>query len=322
MSKYRILLLVLIFLIAPKIGRYGAVAVAAMNGLWCSYLLPETDRSVRIAAERLESLHERTGAPQPGEWRYSQIEPVQTFAQFVLSAPTRMTAERNRFYIQPIGHFSEGERKIVDLTAEFLGLSFCCEVEVLPDVDENVVAAEAIRIHPHTLQTQFLAPWIHDVYLKPRLPDDAAVSLALTATDLWPGEDWNFVFGQANLKNRVGVWSMARFGDPDVDDGAFLTCLRRTLKVATHETCHMFSMHHCQHYKCNMAAGNNLEECDQYPLYLCPDCVAKLHWSLRPDISQRFVNLARFCRRNSLADEATYYTIAAEQMSHVPVQAE
>ena len=105
MWKYRILLLALIFPFASQIGRHGAVAVAAMNGLWCSYLIPEADRGVRAVAERLESLHERTGAPQPGEWRYSQIEPVQTFAQFVLSTPIRITVERDRFYTQAIEYF-------------------------------------------------------------------------------------------------------------------------------------------------------------------------------------------------------------------------
>ena len=43
--------------------------------------------------------------------------------------------------------------------------------------------------------------------------------LAITAFDLWPGPGWNFVFGQASLTERVGVWSMARNGDPDDESG-------------------------------------------------------------------------------------------------------
>mgnify|MGYP000107882883 CR=1 FL=1 len=36
---------------------------------------------------------------------------------------------------------------------------------------------------------------------------------AVTMTDLYPSEDWNFVFGQASLRNRVGAYSFARY-DP------------------------------------------------------------------------------------------------------------
>jgi HSP20 family molecular chaperone IbpA len=50
--------------------------------------------------------------------------------------------------------------------------------------------------------------------LEPDRPEDALAYLALTASDLWPGEGWNFVFGQANLRRRVGVWSLYRNGDP------------------------------------------------------------------------------------------------------------
>ena len=38
--------------------------------------------------------------------------------------------------------------------------------------------------------------------------------ISFTSTDLWPGEDWNFVFGQASFEKPVGVWSLHRLGDP------------------------------------------------------------------------------------------------------------
>jgi hypothetical protein len=37
---------------------------------------------------------------------------------------------------------------------------------------------------------------LHDV-LEPERPADALAYLALTASDLWPGPGWNFVFGEA-----------------------------------------------------------------------------------------------------------------------------
>ncbi len=70
-----------------------------------------------------------------------------------------------------------------------------------------------------------------DKVLRRRLPDDACVFLALTASDLWPGAGWNFVFGQALLRERVGVWSIYRNGDPTESDDAYRLCLRRTIKL-------------------------------------------------------------------------------------------
>jgi archaemetzincin len=52
---------------------------------------------------------------------------------------------------------------------------------------------------------------LHEI-LEPERPADALAYLALTATDLWPGRGWNFVFGEANLRERVGVWSIYRNG--------------------------------------------------------------------------------------------------------------
>ena len=55
----------------------------------------------------------------------------------------------------------------------------------------------------------------------PRRPEDAVAVLGLTTSDLWPGEGWNFVFGQASLRDRIGVWSLYRFGDPERSDADY-----------------------------------------------------------------------------------------------------
>jgi len=54
---------------------------------------------------------------------------------------------------------------------------------------------------------QVLAGYVLDSVLKPRLPGDAAACIAVTASDLWPGEGWNFVSGEASLQDRVAVKS-------------------------------------------------------------------------------------------------------------------
>jgi archaemetzincin len=63
--------------------------------------------------------------------------------------------------------------------------------------------------------------------------------------DLYPDPHWNFVFGQASLQDRVGVFSFARY-DPFFYGESHSSqyqelLLRRSAKVLVHETAHMFS---------------------------------------------------------------------------------
>ena len=139
------------------------------------------------------------------------------------------------------------------------------------------------------------------------LPADAAAYIAFTASDLWPGAGWNFVFGQASLRERVGVWSIHRNGDPAESEASFRLCLLRTMKTAVHETGHIFSMRHCTAYECCMCGSNHRAESDRRPVLLCPECMAKVCWATRTDPIARYEKLAEFCRTHGLADAAEGY---------------
>ena len=112
---------------------------------------------------------------------------------------------------------------------------------------------------------------------------------------------------QGVISERVGVWSIARNGDPHGGDAEFRLCLLRTLKIASHETGHMFSMQHCTLYECNMCGSNNREEVDRHPLWLCPHCLAKLCHATGADPIQRFKDLAAFSKRVGLNAEQEFY---------------
>lgn len=251
--------------------------------------------------EKLRPLHVRLGPPKPGEWLAKHKEAGQTFAEYMAAKPVTPRGVRRVIYVQPVGTFNKTQRKIVDLTAEFLSLYYNRPVKMKQDLSLDLIPASARR--DNQLLTSFI---LHDV-LSPRLPEDAAAYLALTANDLWPGEGWNFVFGQASLSERVGVWSLARYGDPDASEEAYQLCLLRTLKVAAHETGHMFSIQHCTAYECCMCGSNSLHEGDLQPLALCPECVAKVCWGCEADPLERYRKLAEFCRREKLTPEAVFY---------------
>jgi len=267
--------------------------------------------AIRAAMEKLRPLAAKLGEPAPSDWLAHHHEPGQTFAQYIASRPTGPTKTRRTIYVQPLGDFTQPQRKIITLAADFMGRYFALPVKVEKDLPLSLIPARARRAHPSWGVKQVLTTYVLDEVLKPRLPKDAVAFIAFTTSDLWPGEGWNFVFGQASLRERVGVWSIARNGDPETQ---FRLCLLRTLKTATHETGHMLGMHHCTAYECNMCGSNSRAESDRRPLACCPECVAKLWWITGADPLARYRRLAEFCKEHGLAAERAFYEKAIKAL--------
>lgn len=270
------------------------------------------DDSARVAQletviRKLRPIHKKLGPPRPGDWLDVHDESGETFRAYIRSDPPRPARERRVIYLQPLGDFKKTQRKIVSLTAEFVRHYFGLEVKTNDVLALSEIPARAMRRHPSDGMEQILTTYVLDHLLDPRLPDDAAAYVALTASDLWPGEGWNFVFGEASITQRVGVWSIYRHGDPDKNEAGFRLCLLRTLKTATHEIAHMFSLLHCTAYECNMCGSNSLEESDRGPLALCPECLAKVCWATGCDPVKRYRALAAFCNKHGLSAETAFY---------------
>ena len=275
----------------------------------------ERQRLARIQKliETLEPLHQKMPPVKRGDWLEAHPEKGQNFQEYKRSNPIALSSTRNVLYVLPLGDFNDSQQKIVELSSEFLGIYFGCRVQTLKTLSiDDVIPEDARRIHPTWQVPQIKSTFVLEKLLPPLVPNDAVALICFTTSDLYPSDDWNFVFGQATYRTRVGVWSMYRNGDPDTE---FDLCLKRTLRTATHETGHMFSMPHCIAYQCNMCGSNSLQEADRWPLHLCPECVAKVIWSTRCDPAIRFKKLRDFCRENSLNEEANYYSKALNAMA-------
>lgn len=266
-----------------------------------------TTARLKLGIEQLRPLHQKIHPPGPMDWLAHHKEHGQTFDQYVQSRPVTPQGKRNILYIQPIGTFSKTQKKIVMLTAEYVELYFSLEVRTNQAIPLQSIPHTARRTHPEWGDRQILTTHVLDHVLKPKLPNDAAAMIALTASDLWPGMGWNFVFGQASIRERVGVWSIYRNGDPDMDRENFKLCLMRTIKTAVHETGHMFSMLHCTAYECGMCGSNNREESDRRPVYLCPECVAKVSWATQADPVARYKRLMEYCEKNGFDEERIFF---------------
>ena len=259
------------------------------------------------AMRKLEPLATKLGKPRSGDWLARHKEPGQTFREYLRCDPVIPDKKRRVIVIQPLGTFTAIQRRIVTDTADFMGRYYNMTVRIEKDLPLSVIPAKARRTHPVWGGRQILSTYVLDKVLKPRLPKDAFAYIAFTASDLWPGRGWNFVFGQASLRERVGVWSIHRYGDPSKSDEAYRLALRRAMQTGTHELGHMMSMLHCTAYECNMCGSNNLAESDRRPIVLCPECVAKVCWATRADPFARYKRLLDFCEKHGLKPQAKMY---------------
>ena len=260
----------------------------------------------------------RKGPPRPGDWLEQHPEPGQTFEGYVRSDPNRPGGRRTTLYLQPVGEFDETHTRLLAATAEGLGRFYALPVQTLPRIDESALPSSARRIHPEWKVPQVLTVAVRDLLRKNR-PENAVAVLALTIADLWPGKGWNFVFGDAELTERVGVWSLARLGDPRKE---YTLCLRRALKTATHETGHMLGILHCKAFECGMNGSNHLPEADSQPLWFCPDDAMKVCWACGVDPRSRYQRLVEFADAHALDTECRFWrkSLAALDAARLPGQ--
>ena len=245
--------------------------------------------------------------PKFMDWLAQHEEEGQTFNQYLSARPNLPDRARKKLYILPVGTFEKDIAPDLGLLKEYTAAYYHpLEVQMLPAVaDKDVPAKERLNGgKKQWLSAQVLAWMWH------RLPQDAYAMIAVTMTDLYPEESWNFVFGQATIKYRVGVFSFARYhpswDGKAADESTKNLVLRRAAKILSHEMGHMFGIHHCIHYECNMNGANHLEEADSTPMELCPVCLRKLHHAIRFDPVERYEKLERFHKANGMDAEAKW----------------
>jgi archaemetzincin len=256
------------------------------------------------AISNIKPLFQRKRPPQPGEWLAEHKEPGQTYREFRATTPRPAASLYSTLRIVPIGALSKGQQEVLHLVTDFLQPFFGLKLALNPTVPLEAIPEDSTRRQSLDGPPQLLTTYLLNTVLLPlRQATDAAV-LAITAADLWPGPGWNFVFGQAALKERVGVWSMARNGDADGERNMRRQCALRTTMTATHETGHMFGIRHCITYECGMNGSNHSEERDRQPLEFCPECQPKLWWTCRLDPLERSRALADVARRHQFPNLA------------------
>lgn len=300
-----------------KIKPYIFLAILLLWG--CSKVSETVVRNTSENEARVEKLDERAqklnkikdsvvpfftpmGEPEEYDWLSRFNEAGQTFEEYVNGNPTLPTDERRVIYIQPIGEFTLTQHKALKLVADYMSDFYNLPVKLNDTQRLGDVPTEMRRNLPSG-ERQVKTAYFLENLLPAMLPSDAAAFLCFTNEDLYPGDDWYFVFGQATLEKRVGVWSLSRLGKPEKSVDEYKKFLARTLKIAMHETGHMFTMLHCKKYECLMSGSNHLGETDRRPLDVCPECMAKIAWSMNYEPAIRYRNLAEFWQKQGWKNE-------------------
>ena len=246
--------------------------------------------------------------PTPGshDWLSVASERGQSFERFTRAISDRPDQARHHIYLQPLGEFTLELSGLLHQLQRFGGAFFMREVGLLPTlaVDGSGITTRRNRY------TEVMQLKTRDTLqlLVRQVPRDACCVLGVTLYDLYPHDTWSFVFGEALLYDRVGVFSVARqdpnfYGKPTGDP---TLVLRRSCKVLAHETCHMLGMLHCVFFSCLMNGSNHLAESDRRPPHLCPVDLRKLQWSLSFGIVERYQRLLTFWREAGVADETRW----------------
>lgn len=272
----------------------------------------EFAKTLTPSLKKLVPLHKRMGKPKPGEWLAEHPEEGQTFKEYLNCNPVLPTKKRNKIYLLPIGKLEGRYNQLVSDTSKYLRMFYNLENKLLKPISPSLVPKEARR--DNVYGTQLLSTYILNDILVPRLPDDAACIIGLSKYDLWPGKGWNFVFGQANIRKRVGVWSLKRFG---VDDGdvEYEAVLKRTVKTAAHEIGHMFTMRHCKEFECLMNGSNSLYESEGRPLYMCPHCLGKLMLLTNRKIKTHLQFMEALTKSLKFEDTSEFYKKSVQALS-------
>jgi len=257
-------------------------------------------------------------SPKSGDWLAEHKEPGQTFAEFAATQYNRPDNIRKKIYLQPLGAFNKDSSPPLETLRAYAHSFFAMDVEVLPPIplkDEFTPRINRLTGKRQILSTDVLS------FLKARLPDDAFCILAVTMEDLYPDPKWNFVFGQASLTERTGVYSFARYdpsfyGEKRGSDYEKII-LKRSCRILAHETGHMFGLQHCIFFRCILNGSNHLAESDSRPLYLCPVCLRKLQHSIGYDIVNRYKDLHIFYRKSGFNEETQWVDSRLQHVSGI-----
>lgn len=162
----------------------------------------------------------------PSDWLKTQNESGQTIAQYQQGGPNInwMSARQNVIYLFIIDNsIDEATCNLMKQYTEAFYLG--CPVKLVRPGQQVFSQKVGTKTQTMTLPEDFVAthsitmrenigPQMHAgeilKALEPYRAKDCFCILAVTNVDIYPKEEWNYVFGLASLANSTGIFSFAR----------------------------------------------------------------------------------------------------------------
>jgi archaemetzincin len=148
-----------------------------------------------------------------------------------------------------------------------LALAFDAEIVAVPGIPLPLSAYDRARRQYHS--TQILRQLASE-----KLPH-AARLIGVADVDLYVPE-LNFVFGEADGRRGVAIFSLARLHTTGSDERARAVFLKRAATEAIHELGHTYGLNHCASPRCVMWFSNTLGETDSKGLAFCAHHASQL----------------------------------------------
>lgn len=236
----------------------------------------------------------RLAKPLKGDWLYEHNELGQTYKDYRrrLLRPPKINCKT--ILLIPLG-VKTFNIPAVNKFLCFL-LSYCeAFFNPLPiQIFSKILSTKMVRRRNNEHgQTQLLIGDLFGLIEKGTLHErDVYCRLGITFEDIYPGDDWNFVYGQARPLDKIGVFSFARHSPlfshgvsanvawDVVTNGQMVTWLRAAIRTMLHEACHMFEMKHCIYFNCLMNGNNGPGDSAGRCSFCCPVCLRKLFFAL------------------------------------------
>eukprot|EP00698_Gefionella_okellyi_P011265 TRINITY_DN2965_c0_g4_i1.p1 TRINITY_DN2965_c0_g4~~TRINITY_DN2965_c0_g4_i1.p1 ORF type:complete len:271 (+),score=42.50 TRINITY_DN2965_c0_g4_i1:61-873(+) len=182
--------------------------------------------------------------PKRGEWLAEQKEVGQPFEKFKKHVHNVPHSSYRSVLVLPVGDFHEQASPSLELLAEFArAFFFGLPVQITKAVPLSATKSKT-RVNDMTGNLQVLAGDLQRYAAEASKAHARTTfcTIVVTMEDLYPREEWNFVFGQANLLDSVGVFSFARYhpqfparAKTPLSHSDMKIMLRRSCSVLAHE---------------------------------------------------------------------------------------
>jgi len=240
--------------------------------------------------------------PVNGDWLIEHKEKYISFREYKNKYKPIELKTTDTILLYLINDNPEKNKIIYAKCEEYLRIFFQREVFLTNTIELRPNSNNSRIGYDENLQLN--AKYIIDSILSKPSFKNYLATMALTTEDIYPGNEWNYVFGLAYYNKRVGITSINRF-DSEISNLKLL----RLLKTATHEISHMFGISHCITNECLMNGSNHIKELDRNQLRLCSLCQEKIIYRLNLEPEKRLIEMLSFLSRNNLTDEYEYINL-------------